>query len=130
VVGGARRGRALGFPTANLDLAGDCALRYGIYAVRVQRAGGAVFNGVASYGRRPTFDNGPPLFEVFLFDFSGDLYGEEIAVSFLDWIRPEETFPTPAALVAAIERDSAEARAILATAGPGSPLDLALAATP
>ena len=93
IVAGDRRGRELGFPTANIVLPADCRLRHGVYAVRVQRAGRAVRDGVANYGRRPTFDNGPPVLEVFLFDFSGDLYGEEVAVSFVSWIRPELNVP-------------------------------------
>ena len=127
VVRGDQRGRDLGYPTANLRLGADCRLRHGIYAVRVQRADGSLHDGVASYGRRPTFDDGAPLLEVFLFDFSGDLYGEELAVAFLGWIRPEVKFDSVAALVAAMDGDSAKARAILAAAGPGSPLDEALA---
>ena len=127
---GAGRGRDLGYPTANLTLGADCALRHGVYAARVQRAGGRILDAVASFGRRPTFDNGAPLLEVFVFDFSDDLYGEEIAVTLLDWIRAEEAFGTPAALVAAMERDTAAARAILAATGPGSGLDAALAALP
>ena len=99
VTGGERRGRELGFPTANIRLGADCRLRHGIYAVRVRRAAGTVVDGVASFGRRPTFDNGAPLLEVYLFDFTGDLYGEELAVSFVAWIRPEERFAGVDALV-------------------------------
>ena len=106
VVPGDRRGRELGYPTANLRLGADCRLRHGIYAVRMQRADGAILGGVASYGRRPTFDNGAPLLEVFVFDFSGDLYGEEVAVAFVGWIRPELKFDSVAALIAAMDRDS------------------------
>jgi riboflavin kinase/FMN adenylyltransferase len=127
IVHGDKRGRELGFPTANIRLPADCRLRHGIYAVRMQRAGGAILDGVASYGRRPTFDNGPPLLETFLFDFSGDLYGETVSVSFAGWIRAEEKFESVDALVAAMNRDSANAREILAQAGPGSALDRALA---
>ena len=127
VVAGDRRGRELGYPTANIRLGGDCRLRHGIYAVRLQRPGGAIQPGVASYGRRPTFGGGPPILEVFLFDFSGDLYGEEVEVTFVDWIRPELAFKDAAELVAAMDSDSARARAILADAGPGTALDLALA---
>ena len=72
---GEKRGRDLGFPTANLRLDPACALKHGIYAVRVG-VGTQRYDGVASFGRRPTFDNGAPLLEVFLFDFSGDLYGK------------------------------------------------------
>ena len=54
--------------------------------------GDARYDGVASFGRRPTFDNGAPLLEVFLFDFSGDLYGKILDVALIGWIRPEEKF--------------------------------------
>ena len=127
VVDGDRRGRELGYPTANIRLGEDCRLRHGIYAVRLQRPGGASFDGVASYGRRPTFGGGPTLLEVFLFDFSGDLYGEEVAVSFVEWIRPELSFAGVDELIAAMDRDSAMAREILAKAGQGTALDRRLA---
>jgi riboflavin kinase/FMN adenylyltransferase len=126
VVAGDRRGRELGYPTANIRLGEDCRLRHGIYAVRLRRAGGAIHAGVANYGRRPTFGGGPPILEVFLFDFSGDLYGEAVEVAFVDWIRPELAFKDAAELVAAMDGDSARARAILADSGPGTALDLAL----
>src|SRR6202046_3855300 len=73
VIHGEKRGRDLGYPTANIRLDRNCGLKHGIYAVRVGR-GNERFDGVASFGRRPTFDNGAPLLEVFLFDFNGDLY--------------------------------------------------------
>ncbi len=110
---GEKRGRSLGYPTANLGLRESCALRYGIYAVRV-RAAGETRDGVASFGRRPTFDNGAPLLEVFLFDFSGDLYGQSLEVAFLAWIRGEERFSSAEALVARMDRDATEARRLLA----------------
>ena len=77
VIHGEKRGRDLGYPTANIRLDKNCGLKHGIYAVRVGAAGKDQerFDGVASFGRRPTFDNGAPLLEVFLFDFKGDLYG-------------------------------------------------------
>jgi riboflavin kinase/FMN adenylyltransferase len=127
---GAGRGRDLGFPTANLRLPPDSRLRHGIYAVRVQRPGGAIHDGVASFGVRPVFEGGEPLLEVHLIDFEGGLYGEEIAVAFLGWIRPEQHFESVAALIAAISADVGQARAILAESGPGSPLDKRLAALP
>jgi riboflavin kinase / FMN adenylyltransferase len=129
VVSGDRRGRELGFPTANLRLDDDCRLRHGIYAVKMQRADGSVLDGVASYGRRPTFGGGAPLLEVFLFDFSGDLYGETVVVSFVDWIRPELRFSGVEELIAAMNDDSAKAREILTKAGPGTDLDRRLAET-
>src|SRR5205085_3041890 len=88
VVHGDKRGRDLGYPTANLRLEPACGLKHGIYAVRVG-VGGRRHDGVASFGRRPMFDVGTVLLEVFLFDFSGDLYGQTIDVAFIDWIRPE-----------------------------------------
>jgi len=123
VVAGDRRGRELGFPTANIRLPADCRLRHGVYAVAMRRADGTLLRGVASYGRRPTFDNGPPLLEVFAFDFSGDLYGETVIVVFLDWMRGEEKFASVDALVSAIRQDVASARTILAGIGPGNALD-------
>lgn len=112
VVHGQKLGRALGFPTANLVPDPSCRLRHGIYAVRAELEG-MILDGVASYGRRPTVDNGPPLLEVFLFDFTGDLYGRTMEVFFVGWIRPEEKFPSLDALEAQIERDVARAKAVL-----------------
>jgi riboflavin kinase / FMN adenylyltransferase len=112
VIHGDKRGRELGFPTANIRLDPACGLKHGIYAVRV-RAGGRVVDGVASFGRRPTFDNGAPLLEVFLFDFAGDLYGQTIDVAFIGWIRREQTFASIDALTAQMDADVAQARAIL-----------------
>jgi riboflavin kinase/FMN adenylyltransferase len=112
VVHGQELGRTMGFPTANLLPDPSCRLRHGIYAVRGV-AGTKIYAGVASYGRRPTFDNGPALLEAFLFDFSGDLYGETIEVLFIGWIRAEVKFDSAAALVAQMRRDEARAREIL-----------------
>jgi riboflavin kinase/FMN adenylyltransferase len=128
VIPGDRRGRDLGFPTANIRMAPDFRLRHGIYAVRIKRGIGPVLDGVASYGRRPTFDNGAPLLEVYVFDFSASLYGEELAVTFLDWIRPELRFESVAALVEQMNADVTAARSVLSAAGPGNALDQALAA--
>ena len=91
MIHGDKRGRELGFPTANLRLDAGCGLRHGIYAVRVA-VGGRRYDGVASFGRRPMFDNGAVLLEVFLFDFAGDLYGQTIDVAFIAWIRDEQNF--------------------------------------
>lgn len=130
VVSGDRRGRELGYPTANIVLGDDCRLRHGIYAVTLQRPGGARLSGVASYGRRPTFGGGAPLLEVHAFDFWGDLYGEEVAVVFHDWIRAEQTFESAEALIEAMDADSARARGILADRDPDSALDVALQRLP
>jgi riboflavin kinase/FMN adenylyltransferase len=120
VVHGDKRGRALGFPTANLRLEPACGLRHGIYAVRVAAAGKR-YHGVASFGRRPMFDGGAVLLEVFLFDFSGDLYDQTIDVAFIDWIRPELTFDSVDDLVRRMDEDSRLARAALARAGDAFP---------
>jgi riboflavin kinase/FMN adenylyltransferase len=112
VIHGQELGRTLGFPTANLLPDPSCQLRHGIYAVRVV-AGSKIYDGVASYGRRPTFDNGPALLEAFLFDFSGDLYGATIEVLFIGWIRAEAKFASAAPLMAQMQRDAARAREIL-----------------
>ncbi len=114
VIHGDKRGAGLGFPTANLRLDPSNRLRRGIYAVTV-RIGETIYGGVASFGRRPTFDNGPPLLEVFVFDFSGDLYGRTIEVDFHRFIRGEEKFASVEELKKAMKRDEAAARAILKT---------------
>jgi riboflavin kinase / FMN adenylyltransferase len=118
---GDKRGRDLGFPTANLALGDDFNLRHGIYAVRAALRTGEIRNGVASFGRRPTFDNGAQLLEVHLFDFAGDLYGQTIQIEFLGWIRGEERFTSADALVARMRDDAAEARRLLAAAEDGLP---------
>jgi riboflavin kinase / FMN adenylyltransferase len=112
VIHGKKLGRTLGYPTANIALDPTTQLRHGIYAVRV-RGEGLNHGGVASFGRRPTFDNGPPLLEVVLFDFAGDLYGRTIEVDFVEWIRGEEKFETVESLVARMAVDAQEARAAL-----------------
>ena len=115
VVHGEKRGRDLGYPTANLRLDPQCGLRHGIYAVRVA-VDGRPYDGVASFGRRPTFDNGAPLLEIFLFDFRGDLYGKVLDVAFIAYLRDEMKFDSAEALVRQMDDDSAKARAALAAA--------------
>ena len=115
VLHGDKRGRKLGYPTANLRLDPNCGLAHGIYAVRVGM-NGCRYDGVASFGRRPMFDQGVALLEVFMFDFSGDLYGKAIDVAFIDWIRPERKFESIDALVQRMDEDSRAARAALARA--------------
>jgi riboflavin kinase/FMN adenylyltransferase len=118
VIHGEKRGRDLGYPTANIRLDKTCGLKHGIYAVRVGR-GNERFDGVASFGRRPTFDNGAPLLEVFLFDFKGDLYGATLDVAFIGFIREELKFDGIEPLIRQMDDDSAKARAMLA-ADPGA----------
>src|SRR3981081_115965 len=115
---GEKRGRDLGYPTANIRLDKNCGLKHGIYAVRVGR-GAERFDGVASFGRRPTFDNGAPLLEIFLFDFNGDLYGAALDIAFIAFIREELKFDGVEELVRQMDDDSARARAALAAA-PGA----------
>ena len=122
---GDKRGRDLGYPTANLALPEETDLAHGIYAVRVA-IDGAWVDGVASYGRRPTFDNGAPLLEVHLFDFAHDLYGKRIRVMLASYLRPETRFDSVDALIAQMNHDSAEARAALASLAPLGSVDLAL----
>ncbi|WP_417666633.1 bifunctional riboflavin kinase/FAD synthetase [Roseibium sp.] len=119
---GDKRGRDLGYPTANLALPKECPLKHGIYAVKV-RHGEQMVDGVASFGRRPTFDNGAPLLEVHLFDFKEDLYGKILRVHLVSYLRGEEKFDKIDALVAQMNRDSEEARAALASMQPLSELD-------
>lgn len=124
VIGGQQLGRTLGFPTANMCLPEDVELREGIYAVRFRRADGSLHDGVASFGRRPTVNvNGAPLLETFVFDFSGDLYGEVCDVSFFAYLRGEEKFDGLDALVAQMKRDEQEARAMLSGVRSLSALD-------
>ncbi len=123
VIQGAQLGRTLNFPTANLSLPASCHLAHGIYAVRLRRADGSLHDGVASYGRRPTFDNGPALLETFIFDFCDDLYGETVAVSLIARLRGEEKFDSADALVVQMEKDCIDARSVLAEVQPRSKLD-------
>ena len=124
VIGGQQLGRTLGFPTANMCLPEDVELREGIYAVRFRRADGSLHDGVASFGRRPTVNvNGAPLLETFVFDFSGDLYGEVCDVSFFAYLRGEEKFDGLDALVAQMKRDEQEARAMMSGVRSLSALD-------
>lgn len=115
VVGGAKVGTGLGYPTANIPMPKGTALGHGIYAVRVHHDG-ASHDGAAYLGTRPTFDDGKPVLEVFLFEFAGDLYGHEIAVEFVDFIRADRKFASPAELVAQMDDDVAKVRQILAHA--------------
>lgn len=116
VIHGEKRGRELGFPTANIRLDPTAKLKHAIYAVRTH-VGGKSYDAVASYGRRPQFDNGAPLLETYLFDFSGDLYGQEMTVEFAGFIRDEAKFESLDALIAQMNRDSEQAKALLRQAG-------------
>ena len=113
VVHGAKRGRALGFPTINLALPKERLLpRDGIYAVWAEMGEGR-FKAAASLGVRPTFGAGERVLEAYLLDFSGDLYGEEVEVAFVKRLRDEIAFASPAQLSAQIARDVEDTRGAL-----------------
>jgi riboflavin kinase/FMN adenylyltransferase len=114
---GDRRGRTIGFPTANLSLGDYLRPATGVYAVRagIEQAGRTEWHkGVANLGRRPTFGGEDLRLEVHLFDFAGDLYGRHLRVALVEYLRPERKFDGLDALRAQIAEDAAGARAILA----------------
>ena len=111
VVGGQRLGRTLGVPTANIALPATNRLAFGVYAVNVS-LGGRVYGGVASFGVRPTVDNGPPLLETYILDFAQDIYGRHIEVDFTAWLRPELKFDGLPALKGAMAKDIDDARRV------------------
>lgn len=117
VIHGEKRGRELGYPTANMSVEGLHLPRLGVYAVKVDvltgpQAGGYI--GAASLGVRPMFGENRPNLETFLFDFAGDLYGQHLSVAFVDYLRPELKFDGLEALITQMEADCAKARAVLA----------------
>jgi riboflavin kinase/FMN adenylyltransferase len=114
VQAGDKRGRELGYPTANIALGDYQRPRYGIYAVRATLADGSEHPGVASLGVRPTFDPPQELLETHLLDFDGDLYGRRIEVALHAFIRDEKKFDDIDALVAHMKDDEAQARHLLA----------------
>ena len=124
VIHGAELGRTLGFPTANMALPATTKLAFGIYAVRFRRENGELYNGVASFGRRPTVEgNGVPLLETYLFSFNDNLYEEIAAVSFYSYLREEIKFDGLEALIDQMNRDREKARKTLETVHPLSTLD-------
>jgi riboflavin kinase / FMN adenylyltransferase len=112
VQSGAGRGAGLGFPTANIAIESGHFLKHGIYAVRVQ-AGGRRLKGAAYLGTRPTFDDGLPVLEIFLMEFDGNLYDQQITVEFIDYIREDAKFKSAESLVTQMQRDIAKAASIL-----------------
>jgi riboflavin kinase/FMN adenylyltransferase len=116
VIRGDQRGRLLGYPTANMSIAGLHPPRYGVYAVEVRVQDGphaGDYHGVASLGVRPMFGMNAPNLETFVFDFSGDLYGTHLSVALVEFLRPELKFDSVEALVEQMDRDSLQAREIL-----------------
>ena len=112
VVHGDKRGRLLGFPTANLMLEPDTPLAHGVYAVRAAIAG-KVHDGVACFGTRPQFDNGAPRLEVHILDFDQDIYGAPIVVEFVGFQRAEIRFASVDALKEQMSDDCLMARRLL-----------------
>lgn len=113
VVHGDKRGRELGWPTANVELGSYLRPAYGIYAVRVTLPDGSEHDGVANLGTRPMFDPPKELLEANLFDFEGDLYGQSIEIALMHYLRPEAAFHDLDALVRQMDEDAAQARALL-----------------
>jgi riboflavin kinase/FMN adenylyltransferase len=111
---GDRRGRELGYPTANLVFGDYQRPKYGIYAVRVTLEDGSEYPGVASLGVRPTFDPPQELLEAHLFGFDGDLYGRKVEVALHAYIREEKKFDGIEPLIAHMREDEAKARHLLA----------------
>jgi len=111
---GDKVGRTIGFPTANLPLGNYLRPRYGIYAVSAQLADGTLLHGAANLGIRPTFDPPKELLEPHFFDWSGDLYGQEIEVAFHHFLRPEAKFDNLDALTQQMLADCDQARKLLA----------------
>ncbi|MCF6329314.1 MAG: riboflavin biosynthesis protein RibF [Henriciella sp.] len=115
VEAGEKRGRELGFPTANLHLGELLHPRHGVYAVRVRIGGETGWrSGVANFGRTPTTGLRDPLLEAFIFDFDGDIYGRTLEVALVAYLRPELKFEALDDMVAQMRRDTADARAALA----------------
>ena len=111
---GDKRGRTIGYPTANLAIENYLRPRYGIYAVTGRvLASGEVLKGAANIGVRPQFDPPKELLEPHFFDFSGDLYGQEIEIAFHHFLRPEAKFDSLDALVEQMDKDCARARELL-----------------
>jgi riboflavin kinase/FMN adenylyltransferase len=111
---GDKRGRTIGYPTANLQLGSYLRPRFGIYAVRGRIADGRVLEGAANLGVRPTFEPAKELLEPYFFDFDGDLYGQRIEVELVSFLRPERRFDSLEALKTQMDADCLEARNRLA----------------
>jgi riboflavin kinase/FMN adenylyltransferase len=114
---GDKRGRTIGYPTANMKLTDVMKPAFGIYAVRANIIEDDVIasthNGVANFGIRPMFEAEVPLLETFLFDFTGDLYGKHMQVELIAYLRPEAKFDSMDALIAQMNKDSEAAHTIL-----------------
>jgi len=104
VISGDKRGREIGFPTANMEVQDFMEIKFGVYAVKIEIEG-YIYNGISNYGIRPTFDGEKLLLETYLFDFSKDIYGMDIVVSFVEFIRDEKRFDSVDELKKQIDLD-------------------------
>jgi len=117
VIHGEQRGRELGYPTTNMSIDGLHPPKFGVYAVKVEVLDGphaGQYDGAASMGVRPMFGVNQPNLETYLFDFKGDLYGANLSVALIEYLRPELKFESLDALIAQMDADCAKARVILA----------------
>ena len=117
VIHGEKRGRELGYPTANLSIAGLHLPKFGVYAVKVDVLTGpqtGSYLGAASLGVRPMFGVNTPNLETYLLDFAGDLYGQQLSIALIDYLRPEMKFDGLPALMAQMAADVGRCRDILA----------------
>ena len=117
VAHGDRRGRTIGFPTANIHLHRRVTPVYGVYAVLLSGPGLQLWPGIANVGRRPTVEGERERLEVHLLDFQGDLYSQHVKVDFLHYLRPEQRFASLTALQAQIQQDEHAARVWFAARG-------------
>ena len=118
VVGGEQRGRELGFPTANMSIDGLHPPKFGVYAALVDVLDGphkGSYQAATSIGIRPMFGENRPNLETFIFGFSGDLYDATLSVGLVEYLRPEEKFDSLDALIAQMNDDCDQSRAILAS---------------
>ena len=116
VISGEQRGRELGFPTANMSIKGLHRPKFGVYAVLADVLTGphaGHYHGAASLGIRPMFNGDEPNLETFIFDFTGDLYGADLSIALIEFLRPEETFGSLEAFISQMHADCARARQIL-----------------
>ncbi|MDB5421351.1 MAG: riboflavin biosynthesis protein RibF, partial [Brevundimonas sp.] len=114
VIHGDKRGRTIGVPTANVAIGDYMRPAYGVYATRTRLPDGRIIDGVANLGVRPMYEIDTPLLEVWLFDFSGDLYGQTVETELVAFLRGEMNFDDLDALKVQIDADAVAARAVLA----------------
>ena len=118
VIGGEQRGRVLGYPTANMELRDLHIPKLGVYAVLIDILDGphkGSYKGASSLGVRPMFGQNSPNLETYIFDFSGDIYGAQISIALVEYLRPELSFDSVEALIEQMASDCENAKKILST---------------